>query len=37
MHGHEVLAYWWSAPADLALLGYGRSLAGVTGVQRAVW
>ncbi|NEA97707.1 DUF3592 domain-containing protein [Streptomyces sp. SID13726] len=37
MIGHEVLEYWWSVPACLALLGYGRSLAGVTRAQRAVW
>lgn len=37
MNGHEVLESWWLLPAGLALLGYGRSLAGVTRAQRAVW
>ncbi|MEU3615465.1 DUF3592 domain-containing protein [Streptomyces sp. NPDC006872] len=37
MRGHEVLEFWWVIPAALALLGYARSLAGVTRAQRAVW
>ncbi|MFJ7496405.1 DUF3592 domain-containing protein [Streptomyces sp. NPDC097727] len=37
MTSYEVLALWWVVPAGLALLGYGRSLAGVTRAQRAVW
>ncbi|MFE7398291.1 DUF3592 domain-containing protein [Streptomyces sp. NPDC057557] len=37
MSSYEVLALWWVVPAGLALLGYGRSLAGVTRAQRAVW
>ncbi|WP_370740959.1 hypothetical protein [Streptomyces sp. Ncost-T10-10d] len=37
MSSDEVLALWWVVPAGLALLGYGRSLAGVTRAQRAVW
>jgi hypothetical protein len=37
MDGREVLGLWWTVPAGLALLGYGRSLAGVTRQQRAVW
>ncbi|MGW0946533.1 DUF3592 domain-containing protein [Streptomyces sp. NPDC002623] len=37
MRGHEVLEFWWAIPAGPALLGYARSLAGVTRAQRAVW
>ncbi|MER5360124.1 DUF3592 domain-containing protein [Streptomyces sp. NPDC002785] len=37
MNGHEMLEFWWLVPAGLALHGYGRSLAGVTRAQRAVW
>ncbi|WP_239590310.1 DUF3592 domain-containing protein [Streptomyces aureoverticillatus] len=32
-----MLEFWWAIPAGLALLGYARSLAGVTRAQRAVW
>lgn len=37
MSCQEVLEFWWLLPTCLALLGYGRSLAGVTRAQRAVW
>lgn len=37
MTWHELVELWWTVPAALALLGYGRSLAGVTRAQRAVW
>jgi len=37
MDSHNTLQLWWLIPASLALLGYGRSLAGVTRAQRAVW
>ncbi|MBZ3906174.1 DUF3592 domain-containing protein [Streptomyces griseiscabiei] len=37
MSGHAVLEFWWLVPTGLALLGYGRVLAGVTRAQRAVW
>lgn len=32
-----MLEFWWAIPAAAALLGYARSLAGVTRAQRAVW
>ncbi|MEV1070031.1 DUF3592 domain-containing protein [Streptomyces sp. NPDC050263] len=37
MRGQEVLEFWWVILAGPALVGYGRSLAGVTRAQRAVW
>ncbi|WP_329296018.1 DUF3592 domain-containing protein [Streptomyces pseudovenezuelae] len=37
MTWHDLPALWWTVPAAVALLGYGRSLAGVTRAQRAVW
>ncbi|MFD9071512.1 DUF3592 domain-containing protein [Streptomyces lasiicapitis] len=32
-----MLEFWWAIPAGLALLGYARSLAGMTRAQRAKW
>ncbi|WP_406091689.1 DUF3592 domain-containing protein [Streptomyces sp. NBC_01013] len=37
MNGQEMWEIWWLVPSGLAVLGYGRSLAGVTRAQRATW